>query len=68
MWAADELARTGTILKEGEIKIRGSVLGVLLILVVPILSAQVSGPDLKWHKDLRGDVGEAARLAATDPV
>lgn len=49
-------------------KIRGTMLGVLVLFVASIVSAQASGPDLKWHKDLRGKVDEATRLAATDPV
>jgi hypothetical protein len=49
-------------------KIRWSVLGVLVLFTVPILRAQVGSEDLKWHKDLRGKVDEGTRLAATDPV
>jgi hypothetical protein len=55
-------------LKEDEMKSRGTILGALLLFVAPIINAQASGPDLKWHKDLRGKVDEATRLAATDPV
>jgi hypothetical protein len=49
-------------------KIRGSVLAALLTLAIPVLDAQVSAPDLKWHKDLKGQVDEAIVLVATDPV
>lgn len=40
-------------------------LGLLLVLAG---AAGAQQQDLKWHKDLRGDVDEAARLSVTDPV
>jgi hypothetical protein len=40
-------------------------LGLLLILTGAVRAQQ---QDLKWHKDLRGNVDEATRLAGTDPV
>lgn len=42
-----------------------------LVLALVLVLAGVVGAqqqDLKWHKDLRGDVDEATRLAGTDPV